>query len=145
MPPSGDQETGRGEVILLVDDEPIVRRLVSEMLKPAGYRVVEAKNGREALQIVNASDFPIHLLLTDIIMPQMDGSELACEMARLRPSVRVLFMSGYANDSSIKQVTAIGGKCICKPFCVGDLRDIVREMLDSPWEGLRAKSRASGK
>ncbi len=133
------------ELILLVDDEPIVRRLVSEMLQTEGYRVLEARNGREALQIVNALDCPIHLMLTDIIMPQMDGNELAGEMGRLRPDTRVLFMSGYANDSGIRKVTALGGKCICKPFCVTELRKTIREMLDAPWQGLHAKSRASGK
>ena len=135
--PIGDQEAGRDEVILLVDDEAIVRRLVSEMLKTEGYSVIEAKNGLEALEFVNRLASPIHLMLTDIIMPQMDGSELAWKTTQLRPTTRILFMSGYANDSSITKVTALGGQCICKPFCVPELRKIIREMLDSPWKGLQ--------
>lgn len=130
------ENAGRNETILLVDDEAIVRRLVREMLTMNGYAVVEARSGYEALRLVRGLKQPVHLLLTDIIMPRMDGHELARELARVHPETRVLFMSGYATDSNIKKITAMGGRCIPKPFSLPDLTKIIREMLDAPWRGL---------
>lgn len=140
---AGSQEhLGHDELILLVDDEPIVRRLVREMLKQSGYSVIEASNGQEALRLLRGSDCPVHLMLTDIIMPHMDGSELAKEMARFRPHTRVLFMSGYASDTNVRKITSIGGQCISKPFSLDGLRLAIRQMLDTPWTGLSQRAGA---
>ncbi len=130
------ENAGRNETILLVDDEPIVRRLVREMLTINGYAVIEASGGYEALRLIQGLNQPVHLLLTDIIMPRMDGHELARELARAHPETRVLFMSGYATDSNIKKVMAMGGQCIPKPFSIPDLTKTIRQMLDAPWAGL---------
>ncbi|MGI8988252.1 MAG: response regulator [Bryobacteraceae bacterium] len=135
---------GPHETILVVDDEPIVRRLVREMLTISGYGVVEASGGHEALEMVRGLRQPVHLLLTDIIMPRMDGHELARKLAHLHPETRVLFMSGYATDSNIKKVTAMGGQCIPKPFSLPDLTKTVREILDAPWANLFSKTRSTG-
>ncbi|MDQ6706546.1 MAG: response regulator [Acidobacteriota bacterium] len=139
------ENTGQIETVLLVDDEPIVRRVVREMLSMSGFTVYAASSGHEALRIVRGLKQPVNLLLTDIIMPRMDGHELARELARLHPETRVLFMSGYATDSNIKKVTAIGGRCIPKPFLLGDLTRTIREMLDTPWAGLSLQGRSTGK
>ncbi|MDQ6664696.1 MAG: response regulator [Acidobacteriota bacterium] len=130
------EHSGQVETILLVDDEPGVRRLVREMLTMSGFTVYEASGGLEALRLALGLKQPLNMLVTDIIMPQMDGHELARELARLHPATRVLFMSGYSTDSNIKKVTAIGGRCIPKPFSMEDLTRTIREMLDTPWAGL---------
>ena len=83
------------ETILLVEDEAIVRELTVQILESDGYQVLEAMNGTEALRIAGEHGAPIHLLLTDVVMPGMNGRELANELRLHHPDMRVLFMSGY--------------------------------------------------
>jgi CheY-like chemotaxis protein len=110
-----------GETILLAEDEPAVRGLVRETLQQLGYTVLEASDGYEALKLVQEHAAEIHLLLTDVIMPLMNGHELAIRLRAVRPATKVLYMSGYTND-----VLAFHGidrelDFIEKPFTSSDL------------------------
>jgi PAS domain S-box-containing protein len=106
-----------GEAVLLVEDEDTVRNFTSEVLKSCGYAVLQAANGAEALQISAAHVGPLHLLLTDIVMPEMNGWALAEQIARQRPTTKILYMSGYT-DSVHLGAQAKGGKIqlLLKPF-----------------------------
>jgi len=127
------------ETILLVEDEPAVRRLVSQMLLLTGYTVLEAANGPEAVQLIEESP-PVDLLLTDIVMPSMSGGELAEHLSRDHPNMRVLFTSGYMDDSVVQDVVAMGAQFLPKPFTPETLVRKVREVLDQPWLGLSFRS-----
>ena len=91
------------ETILLAEDEEMVRNLARESLKMFGYTVLEAANAEAALLISQQHDGPIHLLLTDVVMPRMSGKELAEQLVKLRPDTRVLYMSGYTNQAIVHQ------------------------------------------
>jgi CheY-like chemotaxis protein len=94
--------SGRSETVLLVEDEPMVRRLSREILEMHGYHVLEAMQGDEALRICEQHEGPIHVLLTDVVMPRMSGRELAERVRVLRPDTRILFMSGYTDDAVVR-------------------------------------------
>lgn len=132
------EDTGRAraeqpgtETILLVEDEDSVRAVAREILSANGYRVIEATNGQEALDRVRTFEGPLDLLLTDVIMPVMKGTELARRLSVERPGLKIVFMSGY-NEESI-----FGGRdanepavLIQKPFAPQDLLRRVREVLE---------------
>jgi signal transduction histidine kinase/CheY-like chemotaxis protein len=118
------------ETVLVAEDESSVRELVCEMLRSVGYRVLEAVDGREALEVAATHDGPIHLLATDVVMPLMGGLELAQILLRQRPKTRVLFMSGYAHDDAARRDLE-DAPFIAKPFRPYDLREKVREVLDT--------------
>lgn len=120
--------SSRGETILLAEDEAGVRKYTREILKRYGYLILEARNGVEALDVARKHSAPIHLLLTDIIMPGMGGMELTEKFKAEFPSVPVLFMSGYA-DQIIRNWDALSAY-IQKPFTLTDLLTQVRELLD---------------
>lgn len=88
----------KGANILVVDDEDNVRKLVTHILAPCDYHFLEARQGEEALALSESFPGPIHLLITDIMMPVMNGRELASRLSSLRPGIRVLFLSGYPGD-----------------------------------------------
>lgn len=120
------------ETILLVEDDPGVRGLVRVTLGQYGYSVLEASNGWEALQLQEQHQGPIHLLIADIVVPQMNGQELAARLSLLRPDIRVLYMSGYTDKSIILEgVLSSGIAFIKKPFTPEALAAKVREVLDS--------------
>ncbi|MEX1257014.1 MAG: response regulator [Gemmatimonadota bacterium] len=122
---------GRGETILLVEDAPGVREVARQILARLGYEVMEAPNGVVALSIAQRRKKPIHLLLTDVVMPEMSGPELAKRFEPLFPSARVLFMSGYTDDSVVRHgVIAPGVAYLQKPFSPATLARKVREILD---------------
>lgn len=114
--------------ILVVDDEPAIRSLISHALAPQGYTMLLASNGREALQLCTTHQGPIQLLLTDLLMPGMNGLELALKVQALRPQTRVLYLS----ESSV-----VGGAFadephlafLPKPFSLGALLNTVRKIL----------------
>jgi CheY-like chemotaxis protein len=120
------------ETILLVEDENNLRQLARQYLETQGYRILEAADGAAALQIANGHKGPIHLLLTDVVMPGMNGREMAEKIAAQRPDVRVLFMSGYTeNVIGHDGLLDAGVNLLQKPFTLPTLKEKVRELLDS--------------
>ena len=120
------------ETILLVEDEANLRYLARQFLEKQGYRVVEAADGAAAIQIAVAHEGTIHLLLTDVIMPGMNGRELAQRISEIRPNVKVLYMSGYTENVIGRNGTLDAGvRLLQKPFTLRDLKSKVREVLDS--------------
>ena len=121
------------EALLLVEDEDSVRSVAREILEANGYSVLEATNGQEALELVRTLDGPLDLVLTDVIMPVMKGTELARRLATERPGLKVVFMSGY-NEESIFGQREAGEPTVLiqKPFAPQDLLRWVREVLDRP-------------
>jgi CheY-like chemotaxis protein len=121
------------ETVLVVEDRSEVRGLVVEALQGSGYHILEAGLGSEALQVVQHHPGPIHLLLTDVIMPKMTGRELTDRAKLLRPKMKVLFMSGYAADViSSRGLLTSGEWYIAKPFSLDALLTKVREVLSHP-------------
>ena len=118
--------------ILLVEDEPVVRRLVQEVLCMHGYTVLEAIQGDDALRLCREHTAPIDLLLTDVMMPGMSGRELAQRLTAARPGTKVLFMSGYTDDAVLRnEVFDAGVAFIQKPFKPTALAQQVRALLGS--------------
>ncbi|MCI0545566.1 MAG: ATP-binding protein, partial [Actinobacteria bacterium] len=121
------------ETVLLVEDEESVRTMVSDLLIDTGYKVLEARHGIHALEVAAEHQGPIHLLITDVVMPQMGGGELAQRLTALRPGVRVLFMSGYTDDAIVRHgVLERGTAFIQKPFSLQIFTRRIREVLDAP-------------
>jgi PAS domain S-box-containing protein len=129
-PPVAIDSTQPTETILLVEDEEQVRMLTRTMLMRRGYTVLESASGRGALELAKEHEGSIELLLTDIVMPQMNGVELAREMQTVRPGIQVLFMSGYTENGVVNQgVLNDARRFIQKPFTSADLARKVREAL----------------
>jgi signal transduction histidine kinase/ActR/RegA family two-component response regulator len=127
------EATGGTETILLVEDERPVRALVRRCLERAGYAVLESDGPTEALRLTAQHEGMIHLLLTDVVMPQMSGKQLAERVATLRPGTRVLYMSGYTDDTVAQHgVLDAGTMLIQKPFTPENLAAKVRAVLDAP-------------
>ena len=119
------------ETVLLVEDEPSLRALAVHLLESCGYTVLEASNGEHALEVSDEQKHDIHLLLTDVVMPGISGRVLAEELAKRRPLVRVLYMSGYTGQTvGAHGVLAEGSHFIPKPFTKEALARKVREVLD---------------
>jgi CheY-like chemotaxis protein len=121
---------GGSEVILLVEDEDPIRALVRTILEIKGYAVCEARNGREGLEMCGTHAGPIHMLLSDINMPELGGRELADGALRLRPGIRVMFMSGYGENIPLQDEARNEPPFIQKPFTPFALALKVRETLD---------------
>jgi len=120
------------ETILLVEDEANLRYLARQYLEKQGYKVIEAADGAVAMQIAVAHEATIHLLLTDVIMPGMNGRELAQRISEIRPNVKILYMSGYTeNVIGHNGMLDDGIRLLQKPFNLRDLKSKVREVLDA--------------
>jgi len=136
------------ETILLVEDEPNLRRLAHQYLEKQGYRILEAEDGAAALQIADGHKGKIDLLLTDVVMPGMNGRELATQITAQRPDVRVLYMSGYTENAiGHDGLLDVGVNLLQKPFSLPTLKDRVRELLDSepiPQEAAMRRSSEAG-
>ena len=132
--------SGAAETVLVVDDEDGVRRVAREFLKIKGFSVLEAREAREAIHVASQHAGPIHVLLTDVVMPGMKGEELVEQISALRPDVKVLYMSAYTEDAVLNLgILAPGTNFIEKPFGPDDLARKVREVL----HGRKAKAQSS--
>jgi CheY-like chemotaxis protein len=119
-----------GEVVLLVEDEPVVRQMASRVLQEYGYGVIEASDGREALGLLERGDGKIRLMVTDVVMPGMDGRELARRAEALSPGLPVLYMSGYTDDEIVRRgLLEAGQPFLQKPFNPETLGGQVARML----------------
>jgi len=127
----GSTLTG-SETILVAEDEPGVRALVSHTLRQHGYTVLEASHGVEALVISEQHTKAIHLLLTDVVMPQLNGRELAERLVAKLPELQVLYMSGYPDDAVLRRgLSAADTNFLHKPFTTGALANRVRQLLNT--------------
>ena len=119
------------ETILFVEDEESVRELVRDYLAGTGYKVLEATDGIQALEIAEAHKGPIHILVTDVVMPRLSGRELATRISSQRPKTKVLFISGYTDDSIFRHGVLAGGVAyLQKPFNLKAIAQKIREVLD---------------
>jgi CheY-like chemotaxis protein len=126
-----DESSGT-ETILLVEDEEIVRNLVREILMSNGYHVMEAASGEAALTMIDGCSDPIHMLLTDVVMPKMSGNMLKERVVEVRPEIKVLFMSGYTDGSiSLNGHLESDTAFIEKPFTPDILARKIREVLEA--------------
>ena len=123
------------ETVLVVDDAEAIRKMVCAMLLQNGYRCLEAVDGKDALERIE--DESVHLVLTDVLMPRMGGAELADRLASMRPELRIVFMSGYADDPLVRHVQRIPALFLPKPFTASALMAKIRQVLDEPWHGLQ--------
>jgi two-component system cell cycle sensor histidine kinase/response regulator CckA len=121
------------ETILLVEDQDAIRSLLAQILERKGYTVLPARDGREALLLSEKHMAEIDLMITDIVMPQMSGHELVCKLSATRPSMRILYISGYA-DRSLEQMGGASSEFayLEKPFSPDVLMREVRAVLDKP-------------
>jgi two-component system cell cycle sensor histidine kinase/response regulator CckA len=124
----------RNATILVVEDSPAVRQMVCVMLTLTGYNCLEASDGAEALSLLERAG-DVQLVLTDVLMPNMDGAELARHLSRIRPELRILFMSGYVEDSLVRSLGKASSHFLAKPFTATTLMEKVRQALDRPWVG----------
>jgi two-component system, cell cycle sensor histidine kinase and response regulator CckA len=120
----------RAETVLLVEDEAFVRNAASEILQSAGYRVLMASNGMAAQRLYDEFGPKIDLLLTDMILPGENGRELAARMRRRNPSLRILFVTGYAEQMIV--LKDIGEEYLPKPFCSEALLRKVAGLMNGP-------------
>jgi CheY-like chemotaxis protein len=120
------------ETLLLVEDDEAVRVMARHILQSYGYNVLEAAGGPQAIQLAESHQGPIDLLVTDVVMPHMSGRKLAEQLASLQPRIKVLFLSGYTDDSVIQHgVLQAGFAFLQKPFTSASLSSKVRDVLDT--------------
>ena len=125
------QELHGSETVLLVEDNKSVLNLAREILKEYGYNTLQARNGKDALKVSEAHEGPIHLMLTDVVMPGMNGRETAERIQSMRPEIKVIYMSGYPDDRiSDRGVLASGTNFLDKPFSPESLVRKIRKVLD---------------
>lgn len=127
-PPSTAHGT---EVVLVVDDEESVRAPITRMLRHLGYFVLEASNGEHALHVMQDYHSPVHLVISDVRMPEMEGTELVEMLRSWYPQIRVLLISGVASPGLTESAMTDGGDFLAKPFTMNDLATKVRALLDA--------------
>jgi CheY-like chemotaxis protein/anti-sigma regulatory factor (Ser/Thr protein kinase) len=121
------------ETVLVVEDQGSLRSVIRESIEACGYTVIDAMDASEAMQRAEAHDGEIHLLLTDVVMPKTSGRELAERLVAQRPKLRVLFMSGYADDVGLRDGVLEGAiDFLAKPFTPMELAERIRAVLDAP-------------
>ncbi len=132
-PARGIDPVGGGESILLVEDDDAVRRVTSRMLEGLGFRVIAAASPRQALDLARDHIGTIDVLLSDVIMPGINGRELAEAVKKLRPAMKIVFVSGYTDDVALlQQLRAHALFFLQKPFTSQALADMIRAALDAP-------------
>lgn len=120
----------KAKTVLVVDDEPEVRKLVSAMVTQLGYNVLTADSGEHAMTLYKKHHEPIELLITDVVAPGMSGPMLADKLTVLQPDLKVLYISGYDNTHVVqKYVVERGHQLLTKPFTVDEMQKKMREML----------------
>ena len=126
------QSEGTGETILVVDDQQIVLQATVAILQRAGYNVLGALTGAEAKDICDRRQAPIHLLLTDLLMPGIDGPEVVRSVKAIDPRVRIVYMSGYPRDMLADRGILLDrdSDFLAKPFTPAGLKSKIREVLD---------------
>jgi len=130
--PTGPLASARGlETVLLAEDEKSLRELVTAYLRQLGYCVLTASNGEGALQLARSHHGTIDLLLSDFVMPKMGGRDLASELRKTNPGLRVVFVSGYAGHGTERELSLPNTRFLSKPFSMQDLARTVRGALDS--------------
>ena len=130
-PPELPEPQPGTETILLVEDEDVVRELARRVLERQGYTVLTCANGSDAVALADADDRRIDLLLTDVVMPGLRGYEVAQRVARTRPGIKILYMSGYAEDALVGRAQINGTALIEKPFAIDVLTRRVRDALEA--------------
>jgi CheY-like chemotaxis protein len=126
---SMDLNTKQSRTILLVDDEPTVRSFLGPLLERNGYEVLVASGGKEAMDLFQEHRARIALLLTDVVMPEMSGTELAEQLIQMRPGLTVLFISGFCEEIPAGMQNF---GCVSKPFTASDLLNRVNQVLHAP-------------
>jgi DNA-binding NtrC family response regulator len=120
------------ETILLAEDEEEVRNLAREILRMEGYTIIEARHGNDALSVAAQHDGPIHMLMTDVVMPQMGGRELVRRLTAVRPGLKVLYVSGYTDENVLPSGSAGALPAFLqKPFTADGLLRKIRDVLDA--------------
>jgi two-component system cell cycle sensor histidine kinase/response regulator CckA len=133
-PAASPESINAAEVVLVVEDEPSVRAPMCRMLREQGYHVLEAGNGEHALRVMQEHHAPIHLVITDVMMPEMDGAELVSLLRDWYPGMCVLFISGYSKQFlEARGDTVEGSAFLAKPFSLDAMSRRVRELLDEKW------------
>lgn len=132
---------GKGQTVLVVEDENVVQQVTRRVLERIGYKVLLASQGAEALRIASTPDTPIHLLLADVVLPLMNGVEVARRLRRTRPSLRVLFMSGHSENEVAEDGVPPGAPFLPKPFAPETLSLRVHQALKAPPSDLTSPSR----
>jgi two-component system, cell cycle sensor histidine kinase and response regulator CckA len=128
---TGPEEARGTETLLLVEDEPAVRNLSRKILEARGYTVIDMADPDKAIEVAATLSGPIHLVLTDVVMPSMGGADLATRIAAIRPDVKVLYMSGYTDDAIVRSgMIGVGRHFVQKPFTPASLAKKVRDVLD---------------
>jgi len=123
--------SGKGETVLVVEDDALLKDLAYKTLRKAGYRVLTAGDGQDALEIIHTFEDRIHVLLTDVVMPRMGGKELAKQARALRPEIKILYMSGYpAGVVSDPDIMGHEADFIEKPISAEVLSRKLREIID---------------
>ena len=133
LPLPANSEAARGsETVLVVEDEDLVRKLMRTILESRGYAVLDARGGDEGFQVCRNHQGPIHVLITDVVMPRMNGKEVAKRLRSIYPDIRVLYVSGYTADAIDQRgVLETGIQFLQKPFTPLVLTNRVRELLDT--------------
>ncbi len=125
-------EISGSETVLIVEDNDALRKLAKNALRKYGYKILEAENGEKALNVSETHEGPIHLLLTDVVMPRMSGTDLSEKLQSIRPETRVIYMSGYTADAIVRNgILRQDINFIEKPFSLESLGKKVRQVLDN--------------
>jgi CheY-like chemotaxis protein len=143
MSVSASVSKGGCETILIAEDNPMVSSLTQEVLAGYGYKVLSATNGRDALATYRERIGCIDLVIADVVMPELGGTELLQELKRIDPHARVLLSTGYSVSQDLRNFIAEGVPFIQKPYLVEDLARIVREVLDANPEALHNGEQSS--
>jgi PAS domain S-box-containing protein len=131
--PDEGAPVGGSETVLVVEDDATLRELARRVLEENGYRVLDAPSGIDALAMVDRVGEPIHLLLTDVVMPRMSGAALAEGVRNRHPETRIVFMSGFTDEAAVRQAAAAGAiRFLQKPYTPVTLLHIIRAALDAP-------------